>query len=237
MSDFDLAQALDLLSKSLAVVVSVVGLIIAINQLTLPAILRNREKWLRVALEGESNEHRRAVLRSLLDQVTARPVAGLLFPKRFYLEAGFWLIVAPVQVFGWTRTNPNWWGVVVAVVISLFALSTPIRRAIRLLAERARFIQDYLDGRDEVRLPRTSMLAQMEGGTRREFTYANLLALSVNLLAAGASLVILDLIVAGLIVAAVGLAGIGVLLGVVRKYITSRATIDGPWPKDHGQKP
>lgn len=231
MADIDLGEALDWLSRSLAVLVSLVGLVVAVNQLALPTILRNREKWLRTTLDAETSEVRRALLTSLLDKTTARLIGGLLVPARYYFEAVIWLFVSPFQVYLWTRTSPTLWGVAFAVMISVLALSSPIRRAIRLLAERFRVVHEYESGTSEVRRPKTGILAQMEGGTRKEFTLAALMALSINLFGAGISLLFVDLIGWAIGIGFIGVAGAVLLTGEIRKYIVARASTFGHWPE------
>lgn len=233
MQDIDIGAALDLLSRSLAVAATVVGLAVALSQFTRPAVLRNREKWLRTALAEEKNKHRQALLRELLDRTTARLVAGLLFPYRYYLEMAFWLILAPTQAFLLAQQNKEWWNFVIAMLAAALSISQPIRRLIRILAERARFLHEYIEAKQQIRKPRTDLLATMEGGSRREFTFAYLSGMSIGLVATGGALAFSDSFLLGVGVAAPGLVGLAVLPGLIRRYVADRKTIAGPYPKDH----
>lgn len=233
MADIDLTVALDWLSRSLAVLVSLVGLVVAVNQFTLPSILRGREKWLRETLAAETNEHRRVLLQAQLIRTTARLVGRLLLPARRYAEIMFWLILTPVQAYLWTFNSPNWLSAVNTIAFSVVFLGNAIRRGIRLLAERFRVVHEYEAGSQTIRPPRTGMLAQMEGGTRKEFRFGFLLALFANLTSVGVALIFANQIAWGIGIGIGGLAGVIVLVRLIHGYVVSRRTIFGPWPKDH----
>lgn len=233
MADIDLTVALDWLSRSLAVLVSLVGLVVAVNQFTLPAILRGREKWLRETLAAETNEHRRVLLQEQLIRTTARLVGRLLLPARRYAEIVFWLILAPIQAYLWTLNSPNWLSAVNTIAFSVVFLGNAIRRSIRLLAERFRVVHEYEAGSQAVRPPRTGVLAQMEGGTRKEFRFGFLLALFANMTAVGVALIFANQVAWGVGIVIGGLAGVIVLVRLIYGYLVSRKTIFGPWPDDH----
>lgn len=59
MGGIDPGQAIDAASRALAIVVSVVGLIVAVSQWTRPAMLKRRVKWLQEAIQAEQNEVRK----------------------------------------------------------------------------------------------------------------------------------------------------------------------------------
>ncbi|WJL97208.1 hypothetical protein QSU92_08640 [Microbacterium sp. ET2] len=228
----DPAQAIDAASRALAVVVSAVGLIVAISQWTRPAILKRRATWLQEAVEVETNEVRKATLRSMLLDANAKIVAGMLVPGwRFLPLAGF-MLLGPVQAFAWARNDANAWNVIGALVLSLVLSANPIRRGIRLLAERYRVAHEHLAGEISIRVPRLGSLNQMEGGTRAEMGFAFLAALGINAIAAGAALVVLDQALWGLFVGLAGLALAAVMASVINSYARKRVDVYGPWSVD-----
>ncbi|MGB3956391.1 MAG: hypothetical protein WBL05_14110 [Brooklawnia sp.] len=78
MNSIDPAQVIDAASKTLAAIVSLVGLVVAISQWTRPAVLKRRVKWLQETIEHEQNEARLATLRTILHNANASLVAGML---------------------------------------------------------------------------------------------------------------------------------------------------------------
>lgn len=228
MHGTDLSQALDLSSRALAAIVSAVGLFVALSQWTRPAILSRREKWLREAVGAETNPTRRSTLSTMLIDTTAQLVAGVQVPGSRFIELIILMLFGPFQAFVLAKSNPSLWGAVIAVVISLAVTANPMRMVIRLLAERYRVAHEYRQGA-EINPPRVGVLNLNEGGTRREFTFAYLIAIAVNVLSVSISLVILGQAAFGLILGIATLASLPVLAGLVNRYAHSRVEIYGPW--------
>lgn len=228
MDGTDLSQALDLSSKALAVIVSTVGLIVAVSQWTRPALLARREKWLREALAAETNEVRRATLSEMLINTTAQMVSGVSVPGWRFIGLTLWMLLGPVQAFATAKNDPGVGNVVMAVVLSLAITATPIRMAIRLLAERYRVAYEYSSGTGS-NPARVGSLNLNEGGTRREFVFALLFAVAMNVLAVTVSLIVLGQTIWGIVLGLVACIGLSVLATVVNSYARSRVGIYGPW--------
>lgn len=229
MDGIDPGQAIDAASRTLAVIVSAVGLVVVVSQWTRPAILKRRAKWLQEALETENNESRVATLNSLLQDANAAILAGVMVPGWRFLPLLALMLLGPVQAVLWARNDPSFANVLGALGVTLALTATPIRRGIRLLAERFRVGHEYRAGEIEVRAPRFGSLNQMEGGTRRETTFALAAALGVNSLAVGLALAYLDQVLWGLLAALAG-ALLTVTFGaVITSYARKRAHIYGPW--------
>lgn len=232
MGGIDPGQAIDAASRALAVIVSFVGLIVAVSQWTRPAILKRRAKWLQEAVEAEQNQVRKATLHWMLNDANANIVAGILVPGWRFLLLAAVMLLGPLQAYAWARKDADVWNIVGALVLSLALSANPIRRGVRLLAERYRVTHEHLAGEIAIRVPRLGMLNQMEGGTRAEMGFAFLAALGVNAIAVGVALAFLDQPLGGLIV---GLAGLGltvVIASVINSYARKRVTVYGPWSVD-----
>lgn len=224
----DLSQALDLSSRALAVIVSAVGLIVAVSQWTRPALLARREKWLREAMAAETNAARQTTLSEMLINTTAQMVAGVKVPGWRFIGLTLWMLLGPVQAFATAKNDPSVGNVVTAVVLSLAITATPIRMAIRLLAERYRVAYEFSSGTAS-NPARVGTLNLSEGGTRREFTFAVLFSLATNVLAVSVSLVVLGQTIWGIGLGLVSVLGLSVLAAVVNGYARSRVGIYGPW--------
>lgn len=229
MNPADLSQALDLSSRALAVIVSAVGLFVAVSQWTRPAILTRREKWLREAIQAEQNPVRRSTLSGLLTDTTALMVAGIQVPGWRFVALIVLMLFGPVQAFIWAQRDASVWGVVLAVVISLTFTANPIRMAIRLLAERYRVAYEYRQGTQAINPPRVGMLNLNEGGTRREFLFAVLIAVAINVGAVSVALAFLGLALPSLLTGLAAIVGLGVLARIVNGYARARVNIYGPW--------
>lgn len=229
MNSIDPAQAIDVASKSLAVIVSLVGLVAAISQGARPAVLKRRVKWLQEAIEHEQNEARLETLGAMLRRANASLVAGVLVPGWRFLPLGAIMLLGPAQAFAWARKDADIWNILGALGISIVLSATPIRRGIRLLAERYRVAHEYHEGAEPVQRARLGQLNQMEGGTRAELRFALAGGLGINGVAVGVALAYLDLVGWGV---AVGLAGAVltvVIALVINGYARKRVEIYGPW--------
>ena len=148
-----LMEALDLGSKALAVLVSLIGIIVAIDQLTVGSRLRKREAWARGALEHEKDPHRKGALEAIAVEATARIVGGIRVPARYFLEVMLWLVLAPVNLYIATTRDTTAGGIFWAAIVNLVLLWVPFRRGIRVLAERYRITHAFKSGKKPVPAP------------------------------------------------------------------------------------
>lgn len=229
VNSIDPGQAIDLASKSLVVIVSMMGLVVAISQWTRPAILKGRVKWLHETIEQEQNEARLATLRSMLQSANASLVAGALVSGWRFLPLAFVLLLGPLQAFSWARKDADIWNIVGALGFSLVISMNPVRRGIRLLSERYRVTHEYHKGAKPVIPARLGMLNQMEGGMRAEIGFAFIAALGINAIAVGVALACLDQIAWGLTLGFAGAVVTFVIAQVINGYARKRIGIYGPW--------
>lgn len=210
-------------------IVSVLGLAVTVGQWTRPAILKRREKWLRESLAAETNEARTASLRTILDATSAQIIAGVLVPGwRFILLAGL-MLIGPAQAFVWARNDPSGWGVISALAVSVVLSTNPIRRGVRLLAERYRVAWEYLKADRELQTVRTGLLNGMEGGTRLEMLFGFLASLAINALAIGVTFFLLDQQAWGTALGLTGAAGAVIIAILIHNYARKRVSVYGPW--------
>lgn len=235
MNAIDPAQAIDAASKTLAAIVSLVGLVVAISQWTRPAVLKRRVKWLYESIEHEENEARLETLGSMLRHANASLVAGVLVPGWRFLPLAAIMLLGAAQAFAWARKDADIWNILGALGLSLVFSATPIRRGVRLLAERYRVAHEYHEGTEPVRRARLGQLNQMEGGTRAEFVFALAGALGINAVAVGIALAYLDLLGWGVAVGLTGSTITVVIAVVIHGYARKRVGIYGPWSvgEDH----
>lgn len=229
VSGIDPGEAIDVAAKALAAIVSLVGLIVAVGQWTRPAVLKRRAKWLQEAIEHEQNEARLATLGAMLRNANASLVAGVLVPAWRFLPLAAVMLLGPAQAFVWARNDANVWNILVALGTSLVISMNPIRRGVRLLAERYRVAHEYYEGSNPVRTARLGMLNQMEGGTRAEMGFGFLAALGINAVATGIALAYLEQLGWGLAVGIAGAALTLIIIWRINSYARKRVDIYGPW--------
>jgi hypothetical protein len=229
VNGIDPSEAIDVASKALAAIVSLVGLVVAIAQWTRPAVLKRRVKWLQETIDHEQNEARLATLGSMLHNANASLVAGVLVSGWRFLPLAAFMLLGPVQAFAWAQKDADIWNILGALAISIVLSATPIRRGVRLLAERYRVAHEYHEGAEPVKRARLGQLNQMEGGTRAEFAFGLAGGLGVNAVAVGVALAYLDLVGWGVAIGLVGAALTVVIALVIHGYARKRVGIYGPW--------
>lgn len=229
VNNIDPGEAIDVASKALAAIVSLVGLVVAISQWTRPAVLKRRVKWLRETIEHEQNEARLATLSSMLQNANASLVAGVLVPGWRFLPLTAVMLLGAAQAFVWARKDADVWNILGALGISIVLSMNPIRRGVRLLAERYRVAHEYHEGTAPVRTARLGILNQMEGGTRAEMGFGLVAALGINAVAVGVALAYLDQIGWGLAVGIAGAVLAFVSAWMINGYARKRVGIYGPW--------
>lgn len=180
-----MTEYLPVIGASLAALATLVGIVAAIDQLTLPARLRRLEAWSRAAHESETDDERKSALHMIRSVATARLVGAAYVPVIYFIEAVFWTGFAPVGVVAAFATSSPWSERLGAAAFTVSVLALVLRRAVRLYLERQRVAREYFAGQ-AVKPPGLDLLHQMEGGTRREFVHA--LVFAVTITAASASL-------------------------------------------------
>jgi hypothetical protein len=167
-----------------ALVTASVGVIAAIQQLTLRARLR-RTAELAQALSGhEDDPERQTVLRSIQDVAIARLVSGWLLPWWRFSEFTVSLVTGPVLVV-WTMAVTGWNEVSLSLALAAFALLTiTTRRAVRLYLERQRVAREYLSGA-KMTPPRIGFSQMAEGRIGAEYAVGASFSAGVILTAAG----------------------------------------------------
>lgn len=229
MNSIDPSQAIDAASKALAAIVSLVGLLVAVGQWTRPAALKRRVKWLNETIEHEDSEARLVTLRSMLRDANASLVAGVLVPGWKFLPLTAAMLLGPAQAFAWAREDADFWNILAALGFSLVLSMNPIRRGVRLLAERYRVAHEYREGVEPVQPARLGILNQMEGGTRAEITFGLFAALGINAVAVGFAVAYLGQVGWGVAVGIAGAALTVVIVWVINGYARKRVGIYGPW--------
>lgn len=166
---------LTIVTAVVAVVASSVGVIVAVDQLTLRARLRRTAEATLELTKQEENENRKAVLHSIHDVAVARLAAGWTVAWWHFAEFAVWFAIGPVAL-GFSAARFGWTGPVQVTLASTFPIiAIAARRSIRIYSERQRIARQYLAG-VHVAPPRLGMLQQMEGGVRAEFLRARLSA-------------------------------------------------------------
>jgi hypothetical protein len=226
VQSIELGSALETLLRVVAVIIPIVGLIIATQQLTLGARLRRRQTWLREELSHEKDTHRIFLLDSVLGRASASLVASVLVPNKYLIDSVFWLVYAAALVFLSFARSTTVTDVIGAIFFALIALTLSLRRGIRVYSERRRIAFAYRTGGRPIASPKLDIVAQIEGGTRLEFLHAFLLSLFVICLAAGISLYVLG--VSALIsfsFATIGTGGAWMVLSWINSYSEKRAQV------------
>jgi len=204
-----MSEFLRSITPTLAAVASVVGVLVALDQLTQRTRMRRIAEWSKELADGEKDTERQVALARLQTWATGQLVASVMVPGRFYLESVLWAAAIPVVV---VRLPDSADAVAATLVACFVALSLTLRRGIRTHLERHRVASEFFNG-EQVTLPAVDMLHQMEGGTRVEFVLGLILGAAVVAVSLGVRLVMHDTSsLAGplLVVTGLGLAGIGV---------------------------
>ncbi|WP_194522380.1 hypothetical protein [Cellulosimicrobium sp. JZ28] len=205
-------SALATIAPVLAVIASAVGLLVAFDQLTQRSRMRRVAEWTKQLADGETNAARIEALQQLRAMAAAHMVASVMVPARLYVETVAVVVAVPYLVF---RLQPDVDGVIVALFAVSFSWFT-LRRGIRIYIERYRVAAEYWRG-EEVRPAELALLHQIEGGSRREFFWALLLAVGLTLASISVGIIVDDASNFGglaLLTVGVGLLGLGA--GAVR---------------------
>ena len=176
--------ALTIIGALVALVATSVGVIAAIEQLTLPARLRRTAELAQALAEHEEDEQRQTVLRSIHDVAVARLVAGWLLPWRRFSEFAVTFLGMPFVVGG-TVAGTGWNGFSLMLTLLCFVVVTATTsRGVGLYLVRQRIAGEYLTG-SKITPPSPGLLRQMEGGLRAEFIVGALGSAGITLAAAG----------------------------------------------------
>ncbi|QTE31092.1 hypothetical protein [Pengzhenrongella sicca] len=167
-------QLLTILVAVTAVIASVFGVLIGLDQLTQRARMRRIAEWSRELADDEADAGRLDALAQVHAWAASQMVASVMVPARFYLEAAVWAVAAPFVIVASYGDLSTW----VLGLLAVGAIWSPMRRAIRAYLERYRIASEYFRG-GKMTSPNLSMLHLMEGGTRAEFLWAVLIALGL----------------------------------------------------------
>lgn len=181
-----------IIAALVAVIASSVGVIVAVDQLTLRSRLRRTAEATEELAKHEDNANRLAALRSIHDVAIARLVAGWAVPWWRFAEFAVWFVLGPVTL-ALTAARQGWTGTVQTILVTnIVIVSLVARRGIRIYLERQRIAREYLTGAD-VAPPRLGMLQQMEGGTLSEFVMGAVISAGASLAALGVGLLVHDI--------------------------------------------
>lgn len=156
----------------------------------------------------------------------------MLVPGWRFLPLVALMLLGPAQAFLWARKDADFWNILGALSISIVFSMNPIRRGVRLLAERYRVAHEYHEGAEPVRAARLGSLNQMEGGTRAELGFGLVASLGINAVAVGVALAYLDQVGWGLAVGITGAVLTVVMAWIINGYARKRVAIYGPWSVD-----
>jgi len=165
------ADFLTVFGAATGAVATLIAIVASIAQLTLGARARHVLDWTTQALATEINEARSAALTQLKLAVQGRLLAAHYVPGWRFIEPLLWTLWAPLSLFLSARGDGSAWSALLAIAFSLSLFALPMRRGIRLYAERYRVMHQFVNGIDFHPI-RTDLMEQMEGGTRREFRLA-----------------------------------------------------------------
>lgn len=193
------------IAAALAALASLVGIVVAIDQLTLRSRMRRIVTWTTDLLSIEENDNRKEVLVAIRAHAAGTMVASTLVPIRHIAEGLVWLAASAFLVVQ-AAASDN--GIAVVVGMAAVGFGSALQgafRAVRMYIERERVRAEYVD---EVRVvpPRTDVLAKMEGGTRAEKGWAAMLLAGWLTIVVGAALLFVDHRWGGAMTAVVGFA-------------------------------
>lgn len=236
VNSIDPGQAIDLASKLLAGIVSLVGLVIVMSQWSRPAVLKRRVRWLHETIQYETDEARLATLNAMLHNANSSLIAGVLVPGWRFLSLAAVMLLGPLQAFFWVRQDADVWNVIGALGASLVISMIQIRRGVRFIAERYRVAHEYRAAAEPVRPPRRELIHQMEGGGRAEFGFGLAAAVGINAVAVGSALFYLEQVVWGLALGIAGALLTASLAWLIDDYARKRVGIYGPWSVEDARK-
>jgi hypothetical protein len=180
---------LQLAGALVAVVASGIGVIVALDQLTLRARLRRTETWARESAAVEADTHRKVALEALRLRSVAGVVGSHAVPLRFFATTAVTPAVAVALLVGAFRRGEDVFPDLAALLfVSLVGCGIEFRRAVRFYLERRQVVNAYVAGGREVPGPRLDLMNTIEGGTRGEFLAALGLSAGLNGALVGAGL-------------------------------------------------
>jgi hypothetical protein len=163
----------------LAVGTALLGLAVGLGQFTGASRARRTIEWTSSALESEKDAARIIILERLKLRGQGYLVAAQYIPGWRFAGAVAWTLVAPTTVILGASRGGELLSLAASILSGLVTLALVGRRTIRLFAERMRVAHQFALGGMEVEPVRMDILAQMEGGTRREYSLGFVCAASV----------------------------------------------------------
>ncbi|POH75174.1 hypothetical protein [Arthrobacter glacialis] len=163
----------------LAVGATVLGLVVGLGQLSGAARASRTIEWTSAALSVEKDSARQMVLERLKLRGQGYLIAAQYVPWWRFSSAIAWTLLSPAFVISAASRSSETLFLVIAVVAGVLNLTIMVRKAIRLYSERTRVARQFVLGGSDVEPVRIDTLAQMEGGTKREFLLGFVCAVTV----------------------------------------------------------
>ena len=184
---------LQLAAAIIAVVASGVGVVVAVDQLTLRTRLRRTEAWARESAAAEADGHRTSALEAIRLRSVASLVGGHAVPLRYLATT----LVTPAMSVGLLvsvlrRDEPTFPDLAALLLLSFVTCGVEFRRAVHFYLERRQVVNAYLAGGRDVPGPRIDMSNTMEGRVQTEFAAALALSVGLNGALVGAGMLYLD---------------------------------------------
>lgn len=153
----------------LAVGATVLGLVVGLGQFSGAARARRTIEWTSEALSIETDPARQNILVRLKLRAQGYLIAAQYVPWWRFSEVISWTLLSPAVVILTSSRDTPTSTITLGLLVGTTNLTLVIRRGIRLYAERMRVAYQFTAGGSDVEPVKVSILAQMEGGTRREF--------------------------------------------------------------------
>ncbi len=176
-----LSTALDTAAKFLALLASLVGLIIAVNQLSAVSRFRKRESWAAAALEGESGTARRNTLQRIVIEARAQQVARIYVPTHHFLPVLVFLPAPPAALFMALHSGARISTIVWYSILAFFGIIGAVSFAFDPIIRRQIIVTQYRRA-----LPvKIAGPVELKEGNRRQLALSCLLAASLSVATAG----------------------------------------------------
>lgn len=173
------ADFLTVFGAVLAVGTAILALVVGLGQFSGATRARRTIEWTSAALEAEEDVARGIVLERLKLRGQGYLVAARYIPGWRFAGVTAWTLVAPTTVILGASRGDDLATLVFSISAGVVTLTLVGRRAIRLYAERMRVAHQFAIGGRDVEPVRIDIMAQMEGGTRREYSLGFACAISV----------------------------------------------------------
>lgn len=224
---------IETITKLTALTATMLAVGTSIWQLSAPAILRRREKWLREAIEVETKPARQHLLQQEHAGASAKIMGSVVvsgwrtigWPVIYGLYIGAMIPLVFASIF-----SNEWWVLLGGILLAVFIVCFTTKLAIRSLCERYRIVREYETGTFEIQEKRLDVWSLALGGMPGEYVRAVLAAAAIVALGSGVTLCFLGQPTWGVISAFAGLFAVWALIVEINDYAKRRSHIYGPWP-------